>query len=180
MDTPFSSYDAKRYNQLMSVDVQKVLDKFGKRVVKQSRTELTKQKINVSKELYNSIGYNLKVFKNSFHFSISMAEHGDFIDKGVQGKISNAKAPNSPFKYRDKRPPAKAFDKWSVQRGIAPRDNKGQFLTRKQINFRIANAVYNYGIKTTNFMTKPFESAFKSLPDELVQGYALTIDKLFQ
>lgn len=162
----------------MSVDVKKALDDFGKRVVKEARTSLTKQRINVSKELYNSINYDLKVSKNSFEFTLNMVDYGKFIDKGVQGKKSNAKAPNSPFKYRDKRPPTKVFDKWSIKRGIAPRNEKGQFLSRQQNNFRIANAVYNYGIKTTNFFSKPFESAFKSLPDELTEAYALTIDKL--
>ena len=160
------------------MSIESVLNIFGKRVVKEAKTSLTKQKINVSKELYNSINYDLKVSKNSFEFTLNMADYGKFIDKGVKGKKSSKKAPNSPFKYRDKMPPVKVFDKWSVRRGIAPRNEKGQFLSREQNNFRIAMAVYNYGIKTTNFFSKPFESAFKSLPDEIVNGYALTIDKL--
>lgn len=162
----------------MQLEVKKQLDKFGKRVVKESRTALTKQKINVSKELYNSISYDLKVHKNSFSLSFKMADYGKFIDKGVKGKKSSAKAPKSPFKYRDKMPPVKVFDKWSIRKGIAPRNEKGQFISRQQNNFRIARAVYNYGIKTTNFFTKPFESAFKSLPDEIVSSYGLQVEKL--
>lgn len=160
------------------MSVESVLNNFGKRVVKEAKTSLTKQKINVSKELYNSINYKLKVSKNSFEFTLSMKDYGKFIDKGVQGKKSNKKAPNSPFKYTNKRPPVKVFDKWSIKKGIAPRNEKGQFISRKQNNFRIANAVYNYGIKTTNFFTKPFEKAFESLPDDIIKGYALTVDKL--
>lgn len=160
------------------MSVESVLNNFGKRVVKEAKTSLTKQKINVSKDLYNSINYDLKVSKNSFEFTLNMADYGKFIDKGVQGKKSNKKAPNSPFKYTSKRPPVKVFDRWSIKKGIAPRNEKGQFISRKQNNFRIANAVYNYGIKTTNFFTKPFEAAFKSLPDEIIKGYALTVDKL--
>lgn len=158
--------------------VKSELERFGRRVVKESKTALTKQKINVSKELYNSINYDLKVHKNSFSMSFFMKDYGKFIDKGVKGKKSSKKAPNSPFKYRDKMPPFKVFDKWSIKRGIAPRNEKGQFISRQQNNFRIAKAVYNYGIKTTNFFTKPFESAFKSLPDDLVKAYGLTLDKL--
>lgn len=160
------------------LDVQGVLDKFGKRVVKESKTRLTKERINVSKSLYNSIKYDLKVHKNSFELSFSMADYGKFIDKGVQGKKSNAKAPNSPFKYRDKRPPAKVFDKWIVKRGIAKRNKKGQFVSRKSQQFAIANAVYNYGIKETNFFKKPFESAYKDLPKELIKTYGLNVGKL--
>ena len=40
--------------------MQKDLNSFGKYVVQQSRSNLTKQKKNVSKELYNSIGYTLE------------------------------------------------------------------------------------------------------------------------
>lgn len=160
------------------MSVESNLNKFGKRVVKETRTRLTKEKINASKELYNSINYDLKVSKNSFELTFNMSDYGKFIDKGVKGKKESKKAPNSPFKYTNKRPPAKVFDKWSVLKGIAPRNEKGQFMSRTQQNFMIANAVFNYGIKTTNFFTKPFESAFKSLPDEIVKGYRLTIDKL--
>lgn len=160
------------------MSVESELNRFGKVVVKEAKTSLTKQKINVSKELYNSIKYDLKVSKNSFELSFKMTDYGKFIDKGVQGKKSSSKAPTSEFKYTNKRPPAQVFDKWSVRRGIAKRNKKGQFVSRKSQNFAIANAVYNYGIKTTNFFTKPFESAFKKLPDELIKSYGLEIDKL--
>lgn len=162
------------------MSVESDLNRFAKTVVKESRTALTKQKINVSKELYNSINYDLKVSKNSFELTFNMVDYGKFIDKGVQGKKSNRKAPKSAFKYRNKRPPAKAFDKWLVKRGIAKRDKKGQFISRKSQQFAIANAVYNYGIKTTNFFTKPFENAFKRLPDTLVKAYALEVDNLLK
>lgn len=153
------------------------LNRFGKRVVKEARTALTKKKKNVSKELYNSINYKFTEHKNSFHLAINMADYGKFIDKGVQGKKDNSKAPRSPFKYTTKRPPAKVFDKWSIKRGIAPRNKKGQFTSRKAVNFAIANAVYNYGIEETLFLTKTVESAFKSLPDEIIESYGLEIDK---
>ncbi len=160
------------------MSVESELNKFCKQVVKESKTALTKQKINVSKELYNSIRYNVKVSKNSFELSFYMADHGKFIDKGVKGKKSSSKAPKSPYKYTNKRPPASVFDKWSVKRGIALRNDKGQFVSRKSQNFAIANAVYNYGIKTTNFFTKPFESAFNNLSDDLITAYGLEVDKL--
>lgn len=159
------------------MSVSDSLNRFGKRVVKEARTALTKKKKNVSKELYNSINYKFTEHKNSFHLAINMADYGKFIDKGVQGKKDNSKAPRSPFKYTTKRPPAKVFDKWSIKRGIAPRNKKGQFTSRKAVNFAIANAVYNYGIEETLFLTKPFESAFKSLPDEIIEAYGLEIDK---
>ena len=68
------------------MSVSDSLNKFGKRVVKEAKTALTKKKKNASKELYNSISYTFKKSKNSFEMSISMADYGKFIDKGVSGK----------------------------------------------------------------------------------------------
>ena len=66
------------------MDVKNSLDKFGKSVVKQSRTQLTKKKKNASKALYNSIDYDLKVSKNSFELSFSMEDYGTFVDKELK------------------------------------------------------------------------------------------------
>lgn len=161
-------------------NIDKVLNKFGKRVVKESKTALTKKKKNASKELYNSIAYDLDIHKNSFHLSFKMAEHGKFIDKGVKGVggvgWTKKVVTNNLYKYTTKRPPASAFNGWVIRRGIAPRDAKGKFMSRRSLMFAIANSVYHTGLETTNFFTKPLESAFKSLPDDLLEAYGLDID----
>ena len=58
------------------MSVEKALDRFGRTVVKESKTALTKQGRNVSKSLYNSIKYTSKVSKNSFELSFIMEDHG--------------------------------------------------------------------------------------------------------
>jgi|TARA_R110000796_G_scaffold74014_1_gene166140 hypothetical protein len=171
------------------MDVKNSLDKFGKSVVKQSRTQLTKKKKNASKALYNSIDYDLKVSKNSFELSFSMEDYGTFVDKGVKGvggtkadgsNWKKKKVVGSKFKYTNKKPPASAFNNWTVRKGIAPRGKGGQFTTRKGLQFAIANSVYHTGLETTNFFTRPFEVAFKQLPDELAEAYGLEVDKLLK
>lgn len=162
------------------MSIEKALNNFGAYVVKQSRSNLTRKNKNVSKELYDSLSYNTKVNKNSFELTINMVDYGKFIDKGVKGSESSQKAPKSPFKYTNKMPPVKVFDKWSIKRGIAPRDDKGRFLSRKSINFAIARNIFKTGIETTNFFTKPFEKAFNDLPDTLVEEYGLEIDNLMK
>jgi hypothetical protein len=156
------------------------LDDFGKYVVQQSRSNLSKNDKNVSKNLYNSINYETKVNKNSFELTINMVDYGKFIDKGVKGSKSSAKAPNSPFKYTNKMPPAKVFSDWIVRKGFAPRNDKGQFQSRKSLQFAIARSVFLTGIKTTNFLTTPFERAFKRLPDDVVEAYGLELDSLME
>ena len=173
----------------MQLEVKKVLDVFGKSVVKQTRTQLTKKDKNASKTLYKSIDYDVKVSKNSFEFSFLMEDYGKFIDKGVTGvggtkadgsSWKKKKVTNSEFKYKSKKPPAKAFNNWTVRRGIAPRTKGGQFMTRKGLMFAIANSVYHTGLETTNFFTRPFEVAFKQLPDELIEAYGLEVDKFLK
>ena len=164
------------------------LNDFGKSVVDGSKKELSKQGKNASKSLSNSISYKFKESKNSFELSFFMEDYGKFIDKGVKG-VGGTKADgtawkkkrvtNNDFKYTTKRPPAKAFNNWLVIKGIAPR-NKGKFTSRKSIQFAIANSVFHTGLEETKFFTKPFEKAFKKLPEELLQAYGLQVDKLLK
>lgn len=153
--------------------VEKALDAFLKYTITQAKTNLTKKKKNSSKALYDSLKYDFKVSKNSFQASISSLDYGEFQDLGVSGKKRKF---NTPFSYKDKRPPAKAFDKWIVRKGIAPRNAKGQFQTRKGIAFAIANSVFLYGIKPSRFLSDPFEKGFKKLPDEIVEAYGIDVE----
>jgi len=169
--------------------VEKELNKFGKFLVQQSRSNLTKKDKNASKELYNSIGYKLDIHKNSFTFSFEMEDYGEYVDAGVKG-VGGTKAngeqwkkktvTNNKFKYRNKRPPASVFNGWVVRRGIAPRSATGQFISRKSLQFAIANSVYHTGLETTNFYSRPFELGFKKLADDVVDAYGLDLDNLLQ
>ena len=162
------------------MSTKSALEKFAKQVVKESKTALTKKKKNTSKKLYDSLGYDLNVSPNSFRLSFTMEDYGEFIDKGVKGNKSSAKAPKSPYSYKSKMPPTKSLDKWIVKKGIAPKDKKGKFISRESLKFAIAKNIQMYGIETTNFFTKPFESAFKSLPDDLLNDFGLDIDNMLR
>lgn len=164
------------------MSVKKELEYFANEVINRSRSNLTQKKKNASKDLYNSLSYDIKVSKsNSFSLSFYMEDYGTFIDKGVKGRDSSAKAPNSPYQFKNKMPPTKALDKWIVRRGLQGIRNKnGQFVSRESLKFAIAKSIQTKGIETTNFFTKPFENAFKRLPDELVEAYGLEVEKFLQ
>lgn len=156
-------------------ELQKELNKFRDYVVSQAKSNLTRQRKNSSKSLYNSIKGNVKAMPNSFSMNFEMNEYGFYQDKGVSGV---KKKYNTDFKYTNKMPPAKAFDKWIVRKGLAPRD-KGKFQSRKSLSFLIARSVYINGIKPSLFFTKPFEKAYKRLPNDLVEAFGLDAIKLF-
>ena len=160
------------------------LNKFAKYVIQQSRSNLTKGKKNTSKELYNSIGYDIESSKDSTSMAFKMADYGKFQDLGVKGKDSSAKAPNSPYKFGTgsgkKGGLTKGIDKWVRRRGIQFRDKKGRFLSYEQTGYIITRSVYKTGMKASMFFTKPFERAFKRLPDDLVKAYSIGIEKQIQ
>jgi len=152
---------------------QKALETFLKYTISQAKANLTRNKKNSTKALYNSLDYDFKVSANSFTASISALDYGEFQDKGVSGVKRKF---NTPFSYKNKMPPAKAFDKWVVKKGIAPRNDKGQFQTRKGISFAIARSIFLYGIKPSGFLSDPFEKGFKRLPDEVIEAYGLDVE----
>jgi hypothetical protein len=154
--------------------VEAVLNKFAKRVIQQAKQNLTKKKKNASKELYNSLDYDLSVGPNSFSLTFEMEDYGEFQDKGVSGV--NRKY-NTPYKYTNKMPPPKAFAQWVVRKGLQGiRDKQGRFIPRKSLQYLIARSVYNNGIKPSYFFSNPFKVNFNKLPQEVVNAFQLTKD----
>lgn len=167
------------------MSVKSALEMFGKRVQQQSRSSLSRSGKKDSGELYDSIGFEVSVHRNSFRLAFTMAEHGPYIDKGVKGKTSSERAPNSPFRFGTgsgkKGGLTDAMERWAARKRIQFKDRKtGRFMSYKSTAFLMARAIYNKGIETTNFFTKPFENEFKKLPDELLQEYGLEVDKLLK
>lgn len=159
------------------------LDKFGKYVVQQSKSNLTKKDKKDRGDLYDSIGYELEVGKNSFSLSFKMTDYGQFVDKGVRGKTSSNRASNSPFRFGTgsgkKGGLTNGIDGWVKRKRIQFKDKKsGKFMSYDSTAYLIRNSIYNKGLKTTNFFTRPFELAFEKLPDELVEAFALDLENL--
>lgn len=155
---------------------EETLKKFVAYVVSQAKRNLTIKDKKASGKLYESIKGEAKQFPNSIGIYFDMEDYGFFQDKGVSGTKRKF---NTPFSYKTKMPPAKAFDKWTIRKGIAPRGKGGQFKNRKGLNFAIARSIFEKGIKPSLFFTKPFEAAFKKLPDDLVTSYGLDVVDLF-
>jgi len=162
--------------------LESVLTKFAKFVIQQSRSNLTKGKHNFDKTLYNSLKYRLAVGENSFSLSFDMEDYGEFQDKGVKGaggtrkttsafkrtnnkgKIWKQKAPNSPFQFKNKKPPISAFKRWAEEKGLNP--------------YAVRESVFRQGIPATKFFSTPFRLGFNKLPPEIVQAFELTKEDL--
>jgi hypothetical protein len=183
------------------------LNKFAKYVIQQSRSNLSKGKKNVSKELYNSLGYEISQNGSSMSLGFNMVDYGKFQDRGVKGadpsrlspnaKITGQQAANSPFRFGTKSSAGtfkqfvKRMSLFAKQKNIRFREFKtvkGKRVSTGRyakggfdaVGYIIASNIYNRGIKPSMFFTKPFAAAFKRFPDELVEAYSIGIEKQIQ
>jgi hypothetical protein len=153
----------------------KALEKFRDLVVAEAKANLKKMGKDTSGKLSSSIKGDVKAMPNSIGIYFEMEPYGNFQDKGVSGTQRKF---DTPYSYKSKMPPPSAFDKWIVRKGIAPRSATGKFQSRKSLQFAIAKSVFKYGIKPSLFFTKPFEAAYKTLPDTLIDKYGLDAEQL--
>ena len=157
-------------------ETQKALIKFRDTIINEAKANLKSMGKDSSGKLSQSIKGEVKEMPNSISMYFQMEAYGFFQDKGVSGI---KKKYNTEFSYKSKMPPPSKLDKWIVRKGIAPRDKKGKLMSRKGLQFAIARGIFINGIKPSLFFTKPFEKAFKKLPDVLVQKYGLDAEQLF-
>jgi hypothetical protein len=164
-------------------EIQKALERFREHVVNQAKRNLTQKDKNVSKKLHQSIKGDVKAMPNSIAMYFSMEEYGAYQDLGVKGKRSSAKAPNSPFKFGSgtgkKGGLTEAMKKWVARRRIQFKDKEGKYMSYDSTAWLMTKSIYSKGIKPSLFFTKPFEAAYKNLPDELIEMYGLEASKLF-
>jgi hypothetical protein len=126
----------------------------------------------------------VKAMPNSFSMNFEMEEYGIYQDKGVKGKTSSSKAPNSPFKFGTgtgaKGGLRKGINQWVRKKQFQFTDKKtGKFMSYDSTAFLISKSIYNKGIKPSLFFTTPFEKAYKNLPEDLVTAFGLDAIKLF-
>jgi len=156
---------------------KKALEVFRDKVIKESKDNLRKEGKGGGALENDLKGGEVKVTDRSLQFEIEMPYYGVFQDKGVSGI---KKKYNTPYSYKQKMPPPSKLDKWTVKKGIAPRDEKGRFLSRKSLQFAIARSIFYNGIRPSLFFTKPFLKYSKELPNELEQAFALDAEAFLE
>ena len=168
-------------------ETREALNKFGKFVIQQARSRLTKGikkgnkrfSQNDTKKLYNSLEYKPFNRSGSIGVEFYMEDYGKFQDKGVKGTKSNyLENKNSPFSYKLSMPNPEIFEGYIKRKGIKGRDRKGRFITNKSLQYLIARSVFQKGIKASMFFTKPFNQAFEKLPQELQENFVRDIENI--
>ena len=185
-------------------DTKEILNKFAKYVIQQARTNLTREKKNYTKELYDSLFYKINEYKDSTDLLFGGEDYLPFVDLGVKGndpsKVSpNSKkkkqqAPNSPYRFGSGSRRG-TFEQFTQRMSAFAKAKNLRFRQYKIVNgkkvptgkfakggydsmgYVIASNIYNRGIKPSFFFTKPFQRAFKYIPDELAEAFVFDIEQ---
>lgn len=163
------------------------LNTFKQIVINQSRSMLSKKGKNVSKKLFNSIDGKVTVSPNSINLTFSMEDYAYFQDLGVKGakttypetarygtlaKFGSGKGKKGGL--------SNGILKWVESKRFQFTDKKGKFMSYKSTAFLISRSIFNKGLKPSLFFTQPFQNAFKTLPDELIEAYGLDVEDFLQ
>ena len=164
-------------------NLKNIIDKYSKSVIEQAKQNLIKDKKGGG-ALYNSLSYDVDVETNVFLLEFLMEDYGSFVDKGVRGYNSTypeTRAALSQFRYGSGTGPKgglnKGIDTWLRQKKFRWRDDLGRFISYKSMRYLIVQKIYNQGLKANLFFTKPFEEGLRTLGDEILNGFALDVEK---
>ena len=160
-----------------------VLIKWIERVIVLAKKNLEAANANAGGTLSASIApEDIELSAKQIVVAIMANPYWKYVDQGVRGKTSSAKAPRSPFQYRDKFPPAQAMADWIANKGkpVVPtysRELKRMRTKQEQglVDGRsVAYWVFQRGTRATNFMSNALSP---EMIDVLVNTIAETLGK---
>jgi len=171
---------------------KKALQDFGKNVVIAAKKNLKKKRkrrngksyplVN-SGELEKSVSQKVK---GSFQLEFMFADYGSYLDAGVDGtkkKYGQRKFGLKTYSYKTKMPPVATILKWTNKKRLRLRNKEtGKFMKggQQSLAFLIARSIFMYGQKPSYWFTQAFESAYKKLPQELIDKYALDVESFLE
>ena len=167
--------------------LENYLNRFAKSVVNNAKGILKRKKKVVSGKLLNSISYKLKKDNDGLTVQFMMVDYGTFVDKGVSGTNQKrtyvdykGKRKDTPYEFGKTRDGGltRGLDNWIVRRGIAPRDAKGRFISRKSIKFLIARKIYTQGIQGISFFQKPLQIGMRDFYNQVGKAIKEDIENI--
>ena len=160
-----------------------VLVKWVARVIELAKKNLEAANANAGGTLSASIApEDIELSAKQIVVAIMANPYWKYVDQGVRGKSSSAKAPRSPFQYRDKFPPAQAMADWiaNKEKLVVPTYSRElkRMRTKKEQGLvdgrSVAYWVFQRGTRATNFMSN---AVTPEMVDVLVNTVAETLGK---
>ncbi len=122
-------------------------------VIKLAKQNLANSGAIASDSLSASIDFEpISLTDTSFVVAIVANDYWKFVDLGVKGAKSSSRAPNSPFQYRNKRPPIRPIQEWIAFKSI-PLQGRDKIAANRALAINISNKIWREGLKATNFMS---------------------------
>ena len=159
-------------------EVQKLLDDFRDKVIKEAKQGLPRDTGSLAKSLKSYV----KESKNSIQISFTMNEYGFYQDRGVKGVRSGKSLSGYQFGTGSgkKGGLTKGINEWVQRKQIQFRNrDTGQFMSYDQTARTIIRSIWQKGIKPSMFFTRPFEKYYRKLPKQVTEKYALDMVNLF-
>ena len=119
-----------------------VMNNLAIRVTQEVLKQIDAEQLMDTGNLRQSVQMPVKFFGTKFVATLFMADYYDFINKGVKGTISQAKAPGSPYSFKNKKPPL--FKEWAYRKGLNP--------------FAVQQSVFQKGIRKRPFWDKAYNT----------------------
>jgi hypothetical protein len=160
-----------------------VLVKWIERVIELAKKNLEAANANAGGTLSASIApEDIELSAKQIVVAIMANPYWKYVDQGVRGKSSSAKAPRSPFQYKDKIPPPQAIADWIANKGIPVVPTYSRKLKRMRTKQEqglvdgrsIAFGIRERGTRATNFMSNALSP---EMIDVLVNTIAETLGK---
>ena len=140
-----------------------VMNNLAIRIIDEVQKQIDDEGLEHSAYLRQTVSMPVELFGQTFTATLYMADYYDFINKGVKGvggerqtedgkKIPedkpkpewDIKAPNSPYFYKDKKPPIDALRQWANEHRFNP--------------FALQNIIYHSGIRPRHYFDRAMES----------------------
>lgn len=140
-----------------------ILDEFGKQFIDAYRSGLDAKNANASRDLYNSLNFEIKLGEQSISLDILLNDYWKYLEYGCKGEESSYPEAYYPAHF----PPTSAIEEWIQKKPVIPEQRNGKLPTQKQLAFLIARSIYNQGIEPRFIFRDAGESVWEQLKDAL-------------
>ncbi|MEE1239911.1 MAG: hypothetical protein UHO61_08310 [Acutalibacteraceae bacterium] len=140
-----------------------ILDEFGKQFIDAYRAGLDKKNANASKDLYNSLNFEVKIGKQSISLDILLNDYWKYLEYGCKGTETSYPDAYYPAHF----PPTKAIEEWIKIKPVTPVQKNGKLPTQKQLAFLIARSINKKGIEPRFIFRDAVDDIWEQLKDAL-------------
>jgi len=164
--------------------VAQTMNSYGKFVTRTAQAILAKEGKNATGNLSASIKHKLVQGKDgstNVVWDMAGAPYWAFVEKGVKGAVSVAKAPDSPFQFGsgsgEKGTLQPSIRQWINDKPVNQwQSNKtGRFMSYEAMSFMISRNVYLNGIAPTPFLEPTVFAQYKRYKSLIENAYAKDI-----